>query len=184
MRVKVRQPHVRKCHAHRASKVPAHISSPTLPRADGSRAGEPVEHHAHSGRAAPRWPAPGGSSREGTTGWMEEQRVAENPPAQWARAKVSFPRTQARAQPPAHQPRLVSQYTQPAEGEMTQQRSTHNCPRWGRCTAWELGGASRPIWSCGSHAGLPGEPPARSPPPQPTSTLGFEVGGVMREFIN
>lgn len=167
MRVKVRQPHVRKCHAHRASKVPAHISSPTLPRADGSRAGEPVEHHAHSGRAAPRWPAPGGSSREGTTGWMEEQRVAENPPAQWARAKVSFPRTQARAQPPAHQPRLVSQYTQPAEGEMTQQRSTAPAGAAAQRGSWEgphgpsgpvvpmLGSLGNPL-----HALHPRSPPA------------------------
>ena len=127
---------------------------------------------------------PGVRAERGPRGGWRSRGVAENPPAQWAGAKVSFPRTQTRAQPPAHQPRLVSRYTQPAEGEMTQQRSTHNCPSWGRCTAWEPGGASRPIWSCGSHAGLPGEPPARSPPPQPASTLGFEVGGVMREFIN
>lgn len=61
--------------------------------------------------------------------------------------------------------------------------SSGNCPCWGCCTAWEPGGASQPIWSCGSHAGLPGEPPA-SPLPQPTRVPDFEVGEIMRQLIS
>lgn len=122
-------------------------------------------------------------SRDGTVLWVERWWIAKDTPSPAGRGLSQLPKNLGSGLCHQHTSLSLSANTRPAEGEMTQQCSAHNCPYWGCCTAWEPGGAAQPIWPCSSHAGLPREPPARSPPPQPARALGFEVGGIMRELI-
>ena len=88
--------------------MPAHISSPQLPRADCGHAAVPGSiAPTLEGQSQGGW-LPEVQAERRPRSELGEQRIAEDPPAQWAGSKVNFPRTQARAQPPAQQPQIIS----------------------------------------------------------------------------